>query len=96
MVLGNTQTEGLDYEETFALVCKTVSVRSFFKVSISRDWEVPQKDVYNAFLHGDLEEEVFIRLPLGFRTEDKSQVCRLHKSLYGLKQAKASTSMLVC
>ena len=87
VVLKNNQTEGLDYTETFAPVCKMKTVTSFLEVSVSRDWEVHQMDVHNAFLHGDLDEEVFIRFPPGFRTNDKTQVCRLHKSLYGLKQA---------
>lgn len=85
--LGNNQTEGVDYEENFAPVCKMVTVRSFLKVATSRDWEIHQMDVHNAFLHGNLEEEVYIKFPSGFRTDDATQVCRLHKSLYGLKQA---------
>lgn len=63
------------------------SVRLFLQVAVARDWEVHQMDVHNAFLHGDLMEEVYIKLPPGFRTKDKNQVCRLHKSLYGLRQA---------
>lgn len=63
------------------------TVRYFLEVVVSRDWEVHQMDVYNAFLYGDLEEEVFMRLPPGFRTDDKNKVCRLRKSLYRLRQA---------
>ena len=64
-----------------------VSVCSFLKVAGSQDWELHQMDVHNAFLHGDLEEEVNTNPSPGLRIEDATQVCRLHKSLYGLKQA---------
>lgn len=65
-----------------------VSVRSFFKVDVASDWEIHQKDVHNAFLHEDLEEEVFIWFPPGFRSGYHcTQVCRFHKFLYDLKQA---------
>lgn len=87
MVLRNNQTEGIDYEETFAPVCKIVTVRSFLQVASSRDWEIHEMDVQNAFLHGDFDEEVYIKFPPGFRTSDTMQVYRRHKSLYGLCQA---------
>ena len=63
------------------------TVRFLLKVSAAERWEVHQMDVHNAFLHGDLEEEIYMKLPLGFNTADPTKVCRLRKSLYGLKQS---------
>ena len=81
------QVEGFDFIETFALVAKLTSVRCFLAITTARGWELHQMDVNNAFLHGDLEEEVYMTLPPGFRTSTTNKVCKLRKSLHGLKQA---------
>jgi len=85
---GYTQTYGIDYDETFAPVAKMNSVRTLISCAANLDWDIYQMDVKNAFLHGDLHDEVYMHVPPGFETnQTKGKVLRLHKSLYGLKQS---------
>uniref|UniRef100_A0A2N9I2F7 Integrase catalytic domain-containing protein n=1 Tax=Fagus sylvatica TaxID=28930 RepID=A0A2N9I2F7_FAGSY len=86
---GFTQEYGIDYEETFAPVARLSSVRTLIAVSASRHWPLFQMDVKNAFLNGELTEEVYMQLPLGFSQPPgfSLKMCRLRRVLYGLKQA---------
>jgi hypothetical protein len=85
---GYTQTSGIDYKETFALIAKMNTIRILLSVAVNNRWLMCQMDVKNAFLHGNLEEEVYMKLPPGHpQSSDPNLVYRLHKSIYGLKQS---------
>ena len=85
---GYSQVEGLDYTDTFAPVSRLESVRTVLGIAASLDWEIHQFDVKTAFLHGNLTEEIYMEQPDGRKEKGKEDyVCKLHKSLYGLRQA---------
>ena len=66
---GYNQTYGIDYDETFALVAKMGIVRTLISCAANFGWPLHQLDVKNAFLHGDLQEEVYMEIPPGFSNE---------------------------
>ena len=87
VALGNKQEYGVDYEETFAPVSKMTTIRTILAIAASQSWRLHQMDVKNAFLHGDLQEEIYMKLPSGMTTSSPHDVFKLRRSLYGLKKA---------
>lgn len=102
VILGCKQRPGEDYDQTFAPVAKLTTVRALLVVTAMKGWLAIQMDVSNAFLHGDLMEEIYMKLPPGYThygcrmnstyataipTPDPTFVCKLKKTIYGLKQS---------
>jgi hypothetical protein len=85
---GFTQTYRVDYNETFAPVAKFTSIHCILALAALEDMEIHLMDVKIAFLNGKLEEEIYMEQPQGFVHQGGEHlVCKLHKSLYGLKQS---------
>ncbi|KAL0401838.1 UNVERIFIED_CONTAM: Retrovirus-related Pol polyprotein from transposon RE1 [Sesamum latifolium] len=83
---GYNQVEGIDYTDSFSLVAKAVTVRLFLTLAAAKGWVLQQLDINNAFLHGYLDEDIYMIPPDGYPVKP-GLVCKLERSLYGLKQA---------
>jgi hypothetical protein len=85
---GYSQVEGIDFGEIFSPVAKLTSIIFMLFVVVAFDFKVEHMDVNTSFLHGDLEEEIYMKQPEGYVVKGKKElVCKLKKSMYGLKQS---------
>jgi len=88
---GFCQIQGVDYDETFLPVAMLKSIRILLAIAAYYDYEIWQIDVKTAFLNGNISEDVYMTQPEGFvNQQNVRKVCRLRKSIYGLKQASRS------
>ena len=88
VVKGLAKKKGIEFYEMFYPIVKMNSIRTILSLVTVEDLHIEQLDVKTTFLHGDLEEEIYMQHPQGYEVKGKEDlVCRLKKSLYGLKQA---------
>lgn len=85
---GFTQIEGTDFNERFSPIVKITTVRTLLALAVACSWEIYQMDVNNAFLQGDLDEDVYMKILEGLSVDSVylRKVCKMKKSLYSLKQ----------
>ncbi|KAK8560060.1 hypothetical protein V6N12_012863 [Hibiscus sabdariffa] len=91
---GFRKVHGIDYDETFPPVAMFKSIRIMLAIVAFHDYQIWQMDVKTAFLNGKLEEDVYMTQPKGFVISDNAgKVCKLQRSIYGLKQASLSWNL---
>ncbi|GJS34094.1 retrovirus-related pol polyprotein from transposon TNT 1-94 [Tanacetum coccineum] len=87
VIRGFDQKEGVDYKRTFSPVAKAATARVLIAIATTKGWSLHQLNINYAFLHGFVDEEIYMKPPEGYSKASQGQVCKLNKSLYGLKQA---------
>ena len=87
VIRGFEQVKDKDYKHTFSPVAKLTTVRVFIALATAKGWPLHQLDINNAFLHGFIDEEVYMQPPAGYKKASPTQVCKMQRSLYGLQQA---------
>jgi hypothetical protein len=94
VVKGFSQNKGIDFDEIVYSVVKMTSIRTILSLVVVEDLHIEKLDVKTYFLHGNLEEEIYMQQPQGYEVKGKENlVCRLKKNLYGLKQAPRKNNM---
>jgi hypothetical protein len=87
VVKGFAQKKGIDFDEIFSPVVKMTSIRTILSPVVVEDFHIEQLYIKTTFLHGDLEQEIYMQHPHGYEVKVKENlVCKLNKSLYGLNQ----------
>ena len=92
---GYKQQHGIDFNEVYSPVSKFSTLRALLSIAAASDWEIVQIDIKTAFLNGQLDEEIFMQPPEGY-TVPPNTVCKLQKSLYGLRQAPRMWYKALC
>ena len=88
VAVGTTQRYGVDYDDTFAPVVRWETIRLLLSIGLQNSWPVDQLDVTTAFLYGEIDYDIYMRQPPGFiDPKHPNYVCKLKKSIYGLKQS---------
>lgn len=78
---GFHQQYGFDFKEIFSPVVKPVTIKIILTLALTNRWQIKQIDINNAFLHGFLNEEIYMQQPLGFEASDKTLVCKQNRAL---------------
>ena len=95
MVKGFSNKKGIDFDEIFSLVAKMTSIRTILSLVVVKNLHLEHVDVKTTFLHGVLEEEIYMQQPQGYEVKGKEKlVGKLKKSLYYLKQVEAVISKI--
>jgi hypothetical protein len=84
---GYSQQHGIDFDEVFAPVARWDNIRTILALAAKEGWKIFQLDVKSAFLHGELNEDIYVQQPLGYQKGNGDKVYKLKKALYGLRQA---------
>ena len=90
MAKGFSQREGIDYKETYSPTARLSTVRIFMNIAAQNSWQIKQLDIKTAYLNANVDADVFMKQPEGFGEKGpngEKLVCKLNKSLYGLKQS---------
>ena len=92
---GNTQKHGVDFDRVFATVVKALTIRLVLAIAAARDYNLSSLDIRQAYLQAALDEDLYMRAPPGVNNRGGELVCKLRRSLYGLKQAGREWAQLL-